>query len=93
MRPSPRGIRRWLRALARPVARLAALWPELLAAVLFLGGWTLVTWALAGLTWRVWPASYGLLCLSLVGWRLQRTVFTRGLYALSLSQTRDPESS
>lgn len=52
-------------------------------------GWASLTFTLAHfLGWVVWPASAGLLALSLVGWRLLGVLAWNGLYAL----TRDSDS-
>jgi hypothetical protein len=58
--------------------------PALLTAAAILVGWLLVTWALAGWwSWRVWPLSLGLLCLSAAGWKLILHVAREGLYLLA----------
>ena len=85
MRPR---IRRLLdRLTLRPragAAWLAAKRAELATAAAFLGGWALVTWAVASLTvWQVWPLSGGVFLLSLGGWRLLWRMACDGLYALT----------
>lgn len=63
--------------------------PELLTAAAILGGWLLVTWALAGWwSWRVWPLSLGLLLLSAAGWKFIAQLAREGLYLL----TRTPDA-
>lgn len=61
--------------------------PELLTALAALLGWFLLTWVAASLIspWA-WPASGGLLLLSICGWRFLAVIAWRGLYDLS----RDP---
>ena len=65
------------------------LWPELLQAVGILAGWASLTWGLASLlVWQVWPISFGLLLLSVVGWKHMATLFGEGLYTLSRNPSR-----
>jgi hypothetical protein len=54
---------------------------EILTAVVWLTGWTLLTAAMDRRS--VWLASAGLLCISLGGWRLFWVVVTHGLYSLT----------
>lgn len=64
---------------------------ELLLSLALLAGWTLITLAIARL-WRpdvVWPLSYGLLFLSVSGWRLAARIAGDGLYALAKPQPED----
>lgn len=59
---------------------------EILTAVTWLAGWALVTLAVVELTHApriVWPASAGLLCLGLGGFRLLGRVVGEGLYVLT----------
>lgn len=60
-------------------------WAELAAALALIGGWTLLTWALASFTrtWQVWPASGGLFLMSLFGWRYFGVMARDGLYTLT----------
>lgn len=67
------------------VARSAA--GQLATAGAILGGWLFMTLGVALLTTpKVWALSFGLLLLSLAGWRLCWTIAREGLYRL----TREP---
>ncbi len=72
------------RRIVKFVAKVARLWPEALQAVAIVVGWALVTFGLASLwRWELWPLSFGVLTLSIVGWRYLGEIFWKGLYTLS----------
>lgn len=88
MSPSKSAKSAPLRARLRAIVR--RLLAELLTALALLLGWTLVTYACAGI-WRpriVWPLSAGLLLFSSAGWSLIRALVTDGLYALTKESPR-----
>jgi hypothetical protein len=86
-----RSLAQLTRALELIAATRRAL-PEIATATAFITGWLLITKGVADLTRpAVWPISIGLLFMSLCGWRLIRTVFTAGLYALSQRAKDEPK--
>lgn len=73
-------------------ASLRAYRAELLVSAAFLGGWALVTCAIAALVpprIPTWELSGGLLLLSLCGWGWLGSVFWSGLYKLSAEDRAD----
>lgn len=63
---------------------------EILTASAIFGGWALITYGIATLTAPIaWAFSFGVLLLSLAGWRLLWRIVTRGLYLLSKPGGRD----
>ena len=76
--------------MSRLPKRIRAVLAEILVAIAFLGGWTLLTWGVARLTSQdAWIFSGGLLLLSLVGWRLMLTIAVAGFYDLMGSPESD----
>jgi len=65
--------------------RLLALRAEILTAIAWLAGWALLTIAVAEIAPPrvVWPASVGLLCFALGGFRLVGYIAMTGLYLLT----------
>jgi hypothetical protein len=64
--------------------------PELLTATTLLGGWALITAAIAALTSPLaWLFSGGLLLISLGGWKLLWALASNGLYTLIKAKPTD----
>lgn len=64
---------------------------ELLLAAAMIGGWMLVTYALAAIVRPriMWPMSIGLLMLSASGWKLLGEIATKGCYVLNVRAQRN----
>lgn len=59
-------------------------WAEVLAALLLVAGWALVTWGVVLFTTpKVWALSTGIFLLSLFGWRFLYVIAREGLYRLT----------
>jgi hypothetical protein len=76
--------------LLRLLVQVRVALPELLTTAALLGGWTLITAAIAALTSPLaWLFSGGLLLISLGGWKLLWALASNGLYTLIKAKPTD----
>jgi hypothetical protein len=76
--------------LLRVLVHVRVALPEILTTAALLGGWALITAAIAALTSPLaWLFSGGLLLISLGGWKLLWALASNGLYTLIKAKPTD----
>ena len=82
-------VQRATRRLVEATEKVFAVFPEVLTALAFLGGWALLTLGVVALTSPLaWLFSGGLLAISLGGWKLFYVFVRDGLYVLTKAGKR-----